>query len=274
MFDLGTAVTLSHTFLDSNGDPVDPTSITVTIQLPDLTTVTAGTPVKDGIGVYHLTYTPAAAGHYGVTWVPSDKSVAFSDVFNVGAAFPSALVSLAELKTDLGMDDNPADVSDDQELRACIRSATAVINGLCGYSAPTTVSEIVNASDGGTDRIVLSYRPVLSITMIDPETNWAPTPNPTYLVLDPVTGVVSQSSGMRFYGRLRVDYISGRTTVPEALQEACLVIARNLWELRRGGGTNVPNQAAEDVTLDPTLGTSLPPRARELMHDELLGPGV
>lgn len=69
--DLQDAVRLEVTFTDFNGNPADPSSVTVRIRKPNGTTLTQtfpGAVIKDGIGQYHLDVIVDLPGYWVYRW--------------------------------------------------------------------------------------------------------------------------------------------------------------------------------------------------------------
>jgi uncharacterized repeat protein (TIGR01451 family) len=67
VFDLGSEVTQNVVFRNSSAVPVDPTTVTVTITLPDGTTA-APSPTRLSVGIYTYAYVPTQAGRHVVNW--------------------------------------------------------------------------------------------------------------------------------------------------------------------------------------------------------------
>lgn len=74
-YELGQLVRIGpETFTDFTGNPVDPTTVSVSIKKPDGTidgpfTLAATQVVREALGVFHYDYTPATTGHYLYRWV-------------------------------------------------------------------------------------------------------------------------------------------------------------------------------------------------------------
>lgn len=282
---LGQPVTLTVTFT-SGGTPTDPTTVAVTIQLPDLTTASPSI-VHDSTGAYHVVYTPTQAGRHVVRWVSTGTAAAaYEDVFDVDAAFNHAgIVSLAEVKAQL----NKTDSNDDAELLAFIEAASDEVARIVGDVLPTTYTESHN---GGAHQIILRHTPVLSITSLTE--NWGPqtytlTNQPVgqsadpygYSIDNPEAGVVtrrtSSSLPYPFYpgvGNVLVTYVAGRPTVPFGVQAAVKIIAAHLWETQHGVGGGRPNVYGEPVDVTPGMGYAIPNRAIELLRPYVTPPGI
>lgn len=172
------------------------------------------------------------------------------------------LIDLADAKAHLNI--ASTDTSSDAELELAILAATDIINGQCGYSVATPVSETVFTHGIGftRGRFVLARTPVLSLTAITPVTVGLPLPDMTQVSFDASTGVVYFSNYWMFYGSFRVDYVAGRASVPESLQMACRLIVADLFTTQRGAQP-LPSMGGEDPFPAPD---GIPPRALQLMR--------
>jgi len=83
----------------------------------------------------------------------------YADTFNVMAADPRLLISLADAKAGLGI----TGTSKDEDIRSVIAAATPIMEDLCGPILRTTRTETY---DGGTTQINLLWSPLISITSI------------------------------------------------------------------------------------------------------------
>ena len=121
-FDFGDLVPLTVQITDAAGAPANPGGITLTITLPDGTTVTL-TPTQTGTGLFQVDYAPTMAGRHPYRWVATGANAsAYSGVFDVRPADPGYIVSLADAKAHLNK--TTGNSPDDEELRGFVEYAT------------------------------------------------------------------------------------------------------------------------------------------------------
>jgi hypothetical protein len=112
---LGQSVLLAYYVTDANGNGVSPTTATLTITLPDGTTVTP-TVTEDGttVGLFELDYVPATVGAYSAVFVTTGPAGADATAWLVqtGDTLP---VDLSELRRHLNWS-TTKDASEDDRL--------------------------------------------------------------------------------------------------------------------------------------------------------------
>jgi hypothetical protein len=247
----------------SNGILINPTSISVTIQLPDATTDGPFAPVNDSIGVYHYDYTPATAGRHIARWVTSNPAGANEEPFEVAATWGEAgIISLDGGKKQLNI--SAADTSDDEEITGFIQALTAPIERIVGSVVRRTW---VEKHPGGC-AVALLHPPVLSLTSVVAIRMGFSAPDLADLDLDGPTGIVERLDGGQIYGPLRWTYLAGRSDVPANVDLAARLILQHMWDTQRG--TVVARFGADDVW-DPRFGFTIPRRAQELLGDQVSG---
>jgi len=227
-YPLGQPLRLSTTVTDpSTGNPVDPGSISVKMQLPDLTVQTITSLSHDGTGVYHLDYTPTLVGPHRYYWVTTGNGAGATPTagFNVTDPFAPAHISFDDVKARLNIT-----AASDDELQDMIASAVSEQEQRVGAVAPRTVVETVYPSCG---RLWLSTRPVLSITSATYNGSSVATVGSWMLGL-PMAGDVAWTAG-GFYGLTPyvVTYVAGRNPVPQDLVEAALLRVQASYETQR-----------------------------------------
>lgn len=263
MIDVGDTITLTYP-----SKPASPSTVTVTIGLPD---GTVDGPHSATSGSY--SYPTVQVGRHTVLWVSTGPSDAYSDMFEVLSGDAGGIISLDDAKAHLRVTQS----SNDEELRLFITSTTALIEHEVGAVVPKTHSQIVNSAE----TIVLDWSPVVALTSVVP--TFIPDGGlnfgiPSY-VLDGPPGILRQQpfsfSPWGFdYGpvpqmapwqprglRLTVTYVAGRNPIPPALQLAARIILEGLWESRRLAG---PKPASGDEEM-PYGREVIPSRAVELM---------
>lgn len=118
-YDLGDTVSLAWEVLDAAGAPATAGTITVTIGLPDGTTVSPTPTPASTVGRYELDYVPTMSGVHTVRCVTTAPSAAFADVFDVRPAAEFAVLSLRDAKDYL----NKISPVSDEELRLMLPAA-------------------------------------------------------------------------------------------------------------------------------------------------------
>jgi hypothetical protein len=266
MYAIGSQAHLTATFKDLSGALADPTTVTITVTLPNGTAAVGSpfTAARDSLGQYHYDYTTTVAGihQYYSTGTGAVAGVGLADVFTVAPATTAALISLGDAREALGRTAGVV-AADDGEILLMIRAATEVINQLADYTVATTVTERVDSTVDryGRGVIMLSHVPVMTVQTIAGTLPAAPTITVDANALDITTGeYILGTAG--FYGPQKVTYTAGRATVPAALQEACRLEVAHLWETQRGGAV-VPFGGQET---DQTM-FGFPDRVLQLVND-------
>ncbi|SCL31967.1 hypothetical protein GA0070616_4366 [Micromonospora nigra] len=229
MVDVGGTVRLRHLVRDAAGDPADPATATLRIQLPDGTVVTPGVTLpSDDSGLLEHDFVTTAPGRHVVSWTTTDPATAYADVVNVVDSEWTAIVGLADAKRHLNI---PAtDTTDDEELRGFILSASAVVEDVVGIVARRTVTE---TASGGGRHIILERPPVLEVAevLVDGQAvdagdyTWSP------------SGLLARRSGVWPCGLRNVEvmYVAGKSVVPHNIVDATLELIRINWRPQAGG---------------------------------------
>ena len=227
MLDVGDTHRLRWVSRDAGGNPVQPATVTLTVTLPDGTTDTSSVaPSADGIHTYD--YVVTQYGRHVVRWVATDPGDAFTDVFSAADPDWPVLVGLDEVRRHLRYRDD--DHSDDEELRAFVASASAVVEDITGMVGRRTV---VETNSGGDWYIVLSRSPVVEVTrvVVDGQEidlgdcTWSP------------SGLLARRSGPWPGGlhNVEVTYVAGRKAVPPNVHNGVLELIRINWRPQQGG---------------------------------------
>lgn len=262
-FDLGDTVPLTTEVLDGAGVLTTASGVVCTVGLPDGTSVTP-TVSNPSTGRYTVDFVPTLAGRHTERWTSTTPATARSDIFDVRAATPGYIVSLADAKKHLNM--AAADTKDDEELRGFIEACTEVVEELAHeVVVRRTVTE--RRELHGRPTFALHSVPVISLTSVtDPlgGSSWSPSD----FQVDPATGIVDVLAGASApWGLTQLTYVAGYQLIPAAYTRAALVILRHLWESQRaalGGGqrTRLGGAAEDTVTV---AGWSVPRAAAELI---------
>jgi uncharacterized phiE125 gp8 family phage protein len=260
--DLGAAYLIAFDVTDADGALVHANTVTLTVTLPDGTTVTPG--ITDAVtGQYRLTYLPATAGRYQWAAVTTVPNTSWGDTFNVRAY--ASLISLAEAKAHL----NITGTASDDELRNFLSAATELIETKVGPCVRRTVTSRIAGSNGG--QIALPAYPVTSVTSVTSTTPGGPTWTTAQLDVDGDAGIVSvlPSAPAFWWGPWDVAYVTGRTVIPERFLHACKEQVRHLWETQRGAAAPSVLQGEEIFTTSAGFAFSVPRRVLELLEADM-----
>jgi hypothetical protein len=267
-YTLGQQVTLTTQVTDTLGAPISAT-MSLVVTLPDGTVLTSPTTLtitNPSTGTYACNVPTTQAGTYMYLWTASGAAIGVDDgQFDV-LAITRRIVSLADAKLHM----NKQNTADDAEIQDFIDAAQAVITREIGDVVPTSHTETLPI-DGM--RIVLSRRPVLSITSL---AVWNGGTSPTVMApsgyqLYPETGIVERTNGgyaIPWVGSdITVSYLAGVSgPVPPNVRLACLELTAHLWRnSQQGRNRRVRGTGPEDDTATVGLGFSLPNRVRELL---------
>ncbi|MFF5445490.1 hypothetical protein [Streptomyces sp. NPDC012888] len=276
-FDLGDSVRLRGECRDAGGTLTNATNITLTITQPDGTTVTPSvTNPPASTGEYSYDYNTVQAGRHAVRWLFADPAAAYTDSFDVRAAVPPLILSLADARQHLQF---PADdTGADEQIRGWLEAVTEIVEGLCGPCVRRTVVEDHSVGQHGATEVALRRTPVLSVT----SAAGVPTGGESYtsgeLDVDS-NGVLRRLDGGRLYGPLlRVTYLAGRTVIPANLAAAARIILQHLWRTQYGASRALSGLGGgEDFAVTEPIagfGYAIPNRALQLMEPHRLPPGV
>jgi hypothetical protein len=255
MYDLGDVAHLTWEVRDLTGTLVDST-VAVNITLPDQTVTGPFSPTRDSLGKYSYDYTTVQAGRHAARATGTAAPFAHTSVFDVEPAADISIVSLADVKKQL----TKTTTTDDDELRSYILSASENIEGTCGVCAVRSFTERAT----GSDALVLTNRPVVSLTTITPVYSWSPAVAVGEVDVHLDTGVITRLNGWPFWGPYNVTYKAGRAVVQSSLRTAGMLIVQHLWDTRRGQSSNSP-YGGDDTVILPGWGYAIPNRAAELL---------
>jgi hypothetical protein len=268
--DLGDVLPFALTVKDAAGALANATSVTLAITRDGV--AEPGSPftvTPTSTGLYDKDYAAPAAGHYVGRWVATGTNAcAYVQVFDVEAADPGYLFSLARAKQHL----NITSTTSDEELREWMSATTRIIERLAG---PVLVRTVTDERHDGGGSLWLRHPPVLTdaaglaaVTV----TPWL-TSGTTYAVADlrvSPSGRVERRDGGAFTGGpFAVTYQAGRRVIPANISGAGLVVLKGLWETQRGAG-GLPLQGADELVTEPGMGLVMW-RAKQLLEpDELV----
>lgn len=259
---------------NSSGALANPGTVTLSITLPDATTVTSTTSTAV-TGVYTATYMPTQAGRHIFAWSATGTwPQAYNDVFEVRDIADIGIISLDDAKSYL----NITDTTYDDELQRFIDVATDLCENYVGVVLGR--STFAETYDGGVEFLRLRHPSAISITSVV-EGGVTLTAGTDYY-LDP-TGQRLHRMGTTslFYtntwgfwqlGRqnIVVTYVSGQVKPNPRDIQGVLVTLAYLWETQRGA-VGVIGNSGDSYTPSPTY--SLPLRAQQLLSGTSL-PGI
>jgi hypothetical protein len=216
-------VPLRISIFDEDGAPADPTSITLTITLPDGTTVTPA-PTHPETGVYLLDYLPTVVGLHSVAWVATGVNATSPplDSFHVEAANLPPIVSLTEARRYIGK--RAVGAATDGDVAAVALVATSLAELVTGKSwRRRVVTETLTPVNG---RVWTTWPNILSVTSV------------AGAAVDPVNVVADAGVIRTGYGSpVEVVYVTGPPggVVPPTIREGVLEMIRALWPARANG---------------------------------------
>lgn len=265
---VGSAFQATFAVYDTDSVLTDPTEITLTITLPDQTTVTP-TPVHDSMGTYHYDYTFAAEGLHKFSWLAIDPAAQKTDYANA-----------AEWRSVIGIDEAKDFVhfgtgDDESILLQILAAATELAEGIVGICVP---KRYVNQRVPGTDRAVirLPNAPLLSDQSIESITSvW--TGGPSWVTADliayPDSATCESADMIPFWlGPWKATYTAGRTVISESIQLAVKEIILDLWAMHRPYGADELEPGPEATARWEQMLASyqIPPHAKVLLEAEEL----
>jgi len=287
--DLGDPLPLTVTIRNASGAPENAGSVVLTLTLPDGTTTAPAVTGTSGV------YTPTApvfatlAGRWTTRWVATTPNACtFSDVINVAAADPGAIISLAEARAGLGL--AQANTVKDEDLRTYIAAATPVIEDIVGPVLRTTR---VETFDGGAPTIALSWHPIISVGNViesfGSNTQFTLTLQDVFAgsgldaygyTVDLGEGVlVRRSLGVAslFAGGVRnvqVTYVSGRTAIGGNILLATRRLIRHLWQSEQQGFRPAMSGSPDKSVGHTPSGFAVPKAVLELCAGDTRVPGI
>lgn len=273
MIGLGEVYRITADVRDADGVLADPASATLTVTLPDGSTVTPDVPNPAVTGKVVVDYPTTAAGRHVWRLVTSGPVTASADIFEVLPADAGQIVSLRDAKEHLNI---PLDrTEDDRELLGFLVAVTAVVENHVGAVLRREESA---AFDGGLDSVVLPVTPILSVTSV---TESGTAVDASGYSLDAASGVMRRMADSRptrwraGIGNVVVDYVVGRTSVAANVSRAALIILKHMWETQRNAGGGRPGLASEvadpaTYMVNPSSFT-IPYRALELLGARFSG---
>ena len=276
-YDLGDKVYLTWNTVDSSGAAVNPGTVTLSITLPDATTVSVTTSTAV-TGTYTASYLPTQVGRHILAWSATGSwPQAYSDIFEIRDINDIGIVGYDEALEYLNI---PASSANENEVRRFIDAATDLAETYVGQvlGRRTFTNELY---DGGTEFIRIRNPKAISITSV--YENGALVPSSNYVLdytgqrlyrIGSGTLYATNSYGYWTQGmnNVQITYVAGYVNPPMSAKQGVLEILRHLWQTQRGSmnvmGRNI---AGDELYNAPTY--SLPRRAMELL-DPTSFPGL
>lgn len=263
MIDLGDTVPLAADVLDAAGALANALTVTLTLTLPDGTTVTPTvTNPPTSTGHYGYDYPTVQAGPHDARWLftfTGGLTTAHTEHFDVRPAASGTIISLSSAKTQL----NITTTTHDDELRQILESSTEVVERHT-HTAVARRTRVDYQTARCERSIFLTWAPVISLTSVrtvDGVTTW----NVSGLHVVPSTGKVTILGGGYFTGDIEFIYVAGRTFISANCLEASEMIVQHLWDAKRGTRGGPRPGGMDDTVLVPGMGFAVPRAALELL---------
>ena len=244
---------------DESGVLTHASTVTLTITLPDGTSVTPAITDPSVPGQYRLAWQTTVPGRHTAHAATTGPVTSWDDEFDVAATPWPAMVSLADAKSQLNMD--VTDHRFDDELRDFIAGVTGAVED---YKHETivrrTVTDQLNLRGDG--KFWIRSAPVISLTSV---TSWdgAVTWDVTQMRVSPA-GLVRVMAGPPVTGLADVIYIAGLLQIPARYKRGALVVLQHAWETQRGPGTAASGViGSEERFQQPGEYFTIPNKARE-----------
>jgi hypothetical protein len=274
VINLGSAAPLSLNVYDQNGNPANATTVLLTITQPDTTTLTPAVtnpPATAGAYFPAVPFVPTQPGRHLVSWVTTAPNTGYTDTFDVAEANPPSILSLADIKQQLGI--LPANTADDAELLQWGYTTTQIIeNYKHEVIAQRTIAEIHGYPNtlpftGYIDygpQLRLQYPPIIALVSAVAENGSYTWTIPGNFDVDAYTGLITCINGPPIAGRVILTYTAGYVIVPYNYLIGCRMLLQHLWESRRGPGGASGMMGPEELS-DFRHYTSLPRKVTEML---------
>lgn len=265
MLDLGSAYPAEFDVPGGAGQPASAGTVTLTITLPDGSSVTPDVPDPPAVpGRYRASFVTTMPGRHTVRWVATDPPAAFTDVFDVAPAEIPSIVSLRDAKDFLSI--RRDDTSQDDELRRWLAGTTEVIERVLDQTIARR--PFTQAGFNEHPRSLRLFRvPVLSLDALaadDGQRTWDTSRD---VRVDRDTGIVRLVRGPHLRGGITASGYAGCQVVPYHVQQGALVLLQHVWETQRGVGTIGGGVIGPEEAGDMKQMYMLPRKVREWLGD-------
>lgn len=263
---VGATVKITTEIRNDSGDLVDPSGLTLTIMLPDLTqeVTELADLTKDGVGLYRFDYPTEIPGPHIARWVSVGPSTTDEQPFHVEAMWTEAgIVPLAAARSWLK---KKKIETDDDKLQEMILAATDMIQDRMGAVVPVQAADFIDLS--GMARFVTDKRPVIEIiSMTMANGTVIPQADPMAGVygwhLDNPEGVVKLTR--RVSGMVQVVYRVGRVPVPYRFRVATKELVAHLWRTTQMNTDGGRPPAQGEIQVADRSSWALPYNVRQLL---------
>jgi hypothetical protein len=268
VFDLGSVYPASLNVYDQNKNLVNATTVTLTITLPDGTSVSPAITNPPAVtGQYTYSYLTVQPGRHVVRWVTTAPNTGYTDVFDVTEAVIPSVLSLVQAKRQLEID--PLDTNDDAELREVLLAVTLAVEDYKGeIIARRSFTQRYQFQpyywNWAQPRLRLDMTPVISLTSLISDDNGFAWDVVNNLITTP-DGLVTVKAGPAISGNVTAVHVSGYTIIPYNYQMASLVVLQHVWETRRGVGGLGGSVGPEELHVAAGKAYALPKKAIELL---------
>lgn len=263
--EVGSLYRSSLSVTDANGAAIDAASATLTVTLPDGTSVTPLV-THDGTGLYHVDYQFAQEGLHKFVWVTAGPNTSRTDYAN--ADIFRSIVGIDEVKDYI----NYGNSSNEDVLRQVMQAATELCEKVVGSCVQRTLT---NVRIPGNSKVAIrlpqgpvpTASSVISIRSIYPSGPIWTYANGDFTV-SPESGVVELNSLSPFWqGPWTANYTVGRLVIPQSIQLAAKEIVFDMWSTQRpyGASEMEPGPEATARIEQMIASYSVPPHAQVLL---------
>ena len=253
---------------DSSGTLANASSMSLTITLPDSSTVGPVTISPVTTGAYQYFYVSTLPGRYLGQWTASGANAGSEpQAFYVFPANP--VVTLGEIKQHLSITSS----ADDDELEAFIAAAIPIVESIAGPITPQTYTLTLN---GGRQKIALPYIPT-TITSIT-ETGLTLVENQDFVV-DYTNGIISRgtTTWKRLFrngqSNIVITYTTGPSNVSANVQMAVKELVRYMWRQVHGGQASFQDGYISQAAVSG-VSQAMMDRIRMILGKTVIGPSV
>lgn len=243
--DVGDVYPASIDIKDTSGAAANCTTMTLTITLPDQTTVVQTTGLTNApVGTYYFDYTTTLAGRHIVLWQGTGANPGtFEDSFYVEPRPTRGIVGLADIKTFLG---NTGTATDEQ-LRFFIHAASTAVEQFCNRKFTYRSTTVTFSGSDVLDGIVLPTNAGTITTVVENGVTLATTD----YVLDGQAPILYRRVGTiytRYWlpgtDNIVVTYTHGSSSIPADVRLAVRFMVRELWvDSQRGNNSGNPRSS-------------------------------
>lgn len=263
--EVGSLYRSSLSVTDANGAAIDAASATLTVTLPDGTSVTPLV-THDGTGLYHVDYQFAQEGLHRFVWVTSGPNTSRTDYVN--ADIFRSIVGIDEVKDYI----NYGNSSNEDVLRQVMQAATELCERVVGSCVQRTLTN-VRIPGRVKEALRLPQGPFPNASsVISVASSWPNGPVWTYangdFIVSPEAGIVELASLSPFWqGPWTANYTVGRLVIPQSVQLAAKEIVFDMWSTQRpyGASEMEPGPEATARIEQMIASYSVPPHAQVLL---------